>query len=131
MREETRKLDYLKGDNPFRVPEDYIEDLTPRIMSRLPEKTEYVAPQKVVIMDYMRPWIYLAAVFAGLGLFVNLLIGNDDLDDMVVVDSLRVQNNIFQEALSSIQAEEDSDYLEYIESQYVGYIFAEETGDYE
>ncbi|MDR1344396.1 MAG: hypothetical protein LBJ39_03490 [Tannerellaceae bacterium] len=131
MREETRKPDYLKGDNPFRVPEGYMEGLVSRIMSQLPEKSLNEASRKVAIMDYVRPWLYLAAVFAGLGLFVNLLVGKSDSDNIVVADSLRIQNNIYQEAFSSIRAEEDDEYLEYIESHYVDHIFAEERADFE
>jgi hypothetical protein len=131
MKDEVRKPDYLKGNNPFRVPKGYMEGLAARIMDQLPDRSCVVVPRKVVVMDYVRPWLYLVAVFAGLGLFINLLIGKDDLGNTVVADSLWVQNSMYQEAFSSIRAEENADYLEYIESHYVGYIFAEETGDFE
>ncbi|MDR1344613.1 MAG: hypothetical protein LBJ39_04595 [Tannerellaceae bacterium] len=130
MREEARKPDYLKGDNPFLVPEGYMEGLASRIMSQLPEEPSHVTPREVAVIDYVRPWLYLVAVFAGLGLFVNLIVGKGDSDKNVVMDSLRIQDNVYQEAFSFVHAEEDADYLEYIESYYVGYIFAEETGDY-
>ena len=38
MKKEENNLDRLKGTNPFTVPEGYMEGLTERIMSQLPEK---------------------------------------------------------------------------------------------
>ena len=40
MKKEENNLDRLKGTNPFTVPEGYMEGLTERIMSQLPEKPE-------------------------------------------------------------------------------------------
>ncbi|MDR1939002.1 MAG: hypothetical protein LBQ73_10980 [Tannerellaceae bacterium] len=129
MKKETQGLDHLKGANPFVVPEGYMEGLTSRVMSRLPDKP-LSEPQKVTMMDHLRPWLYLAAVFAGLGLFVNLLVGRSGSGENAATDSLLVQTTI-SEAIPSIQAEEDEEYLEYLETQYVGYILAEEMGNYE
>ena len=68
MKKEENNLDRLKGTNPFTVPEGYMEGLTERIMSQLPEKQEERA-KRISLMDRVRPWLYMAAVFAGLGLF--------------------------------------------------------------
>ena len=68
MKKEENNLDRLKGTNPFTVPEGYMEGLTERIMSQLPEKPEERA-KRISLMDRVRPWLYMAAVFAGLGLF--------------------------------------------------------------
>ena len=37
MKKEENNLDRLKGTNPFTVPEGYMEGLTERIMSQLPD----------------------------------------------------------------------------------------------
>lgn len=71
MKKEENNLDRLKGTNPFTVPEGYMEGLTERIMSQLPEKQEERA-KRISLMDRVRPWLYMAAVFAGLGLFSRL-----------------------------------------------------------
>lgn len=71
MKKEENNLDRLKGTNPFTVPEGYMEGLTERIMSQLPEKPEERA-KRISLMDRVRPWLYMAAVFAGLGLFSRL-----------------------------------------------------------
>ena len=68
MKTEQNNLDRLKGKNPFTVPEGYMEGLTANIMSQLPER-ELKRGEKVSLMDRVRPWLYMAAVFAGLGLF--------------------------------------------------------------
>lgn len=65
MKKEENNLDRLKGTNPFTVPEGYMEGLTERIMSQLPEKPEERA-KRISLMDRVRPWLYMAAVFAGL-----------------------------------------------------------------
>lgn len=130
MKKETNNLDRLKGENPFKVPDGYMEGLTSQIMSKLPEKT-FEEPKKVTLMDRMRPWIYMAAVFAGLGLFFNLLVGDGGADKGIGTDSLFVQSNLSSQTVASVQTDENEDYLEYLESQYENYILAEEMGYFE
>ena len=50
MKKEENNLDRLKGTNPFTVPEGYMEGLTERIMSQLPEKPEERA-KRISLMD--------------------------------------------------------------------------------
>jgi hypothetical protein len=130
MKKETQNTDRLRIENPFIVPTGYMEGLTSQIMSRLPEKS-LKEPKKVTTMEYLRPWLYLAAVFVGMGLFVDLLISRGDSGKDIVADSLFVQTTIPEETLSAMQTEEDAEYLEYIETQYVDYILAEEMSIYE
>lgn len=69
-----KDLEQLKEKNPFRVPEGYWEGLTDHIMEQLPEKEVVpVVTRKVTMMEYVRPWLYLAAVIAGLGLFFKVI----------------------------------------------------------
>ena len=77
MKTEQNNLDRLKGKNPFTVPEGYMEGLTANIMSQLPEREPEEEVKKVSLMDRVRPWLYMAAVFAGLGLFFKVLVGPD------------------------------------------------------
>ena len=72
MKTEQNNLDRLKGKNPFTVPEGYMEGLTANIMSQLPEREPEEEVKKVSLMDRVRPWLYMAAVFAGLGLFFKM-----------------------------------------------------------
>lgn len=129
MKTEQNNLDRLKGKNPFTVPEGYMEGLTANIMSQLPERSPEKEAKRVSLMDRVRPWIYLAAVFAGLGLFFNILVGPRDSTDQM--DSLLVQTDVSPSVVSALQAAEDEEYLEYLEEQYTGYILAEELGETE
>ena len=124
MKKEENNLDRLKGTNPFTVPEGYMEGLTERIMSQLPEKQEERA-KRISLMDRVRPWLYMAAVFAGLGLFFKAIVGIGTPEG-TVSDSLLVRTEVPATALDAIDAEEDEEYLEYLEAQYANYLLEEE-----
>ena len=132
MKTEQNNLDRLKGKNPFTVPEGYMEGLTANIMSQLPEREPEEEVKKVSLMDRVRPWLYMAAVFAvfaGLGLFFKVLVGPED--KAAKTDSLLVKTEVSPASVSALQATEDEEYLEYLEEQYAGYILAEEIGETE
>ena len=129
MKTEQNNLDRLKGKNPFTVPEGYMEGLTTNIMSQLPDREPEKEAKKVSLMDRVRPWLYMAAVFAGLGLFFKVLVGPED--KTAKTDSLLVKTEVSPNTVSALQAAEDEEYLEYLEDQYAGYILAEEIGETE
>ncbi len=129
MRTEQDNLNRLKkGENPFHVPEGYFEKLTDNIMCRLPENLPE-KEVKVSWMDRMRPWFYMAAVFAGLGLFFKAIVQVDDQAGQP--DSLLVKTNVNTMALPLVQESEDEDYLEYLEDLYTGYLLAEKMAESE
>lgn len=128
------KLDVLKGKQPFRVPEGYMAGLTNQIMDRLPELPKEEEPQSVSLMDRIRPWLYLAAVFIGMGLFFRIIVDADKSVNQASVDSLLVQSEVSEAAIEAIDADmsaEDADYLEYIEDQYNDYLLQESLTDLE
>lgn len=129
------KLDDLKGKQPFRVPEGYMAGLTNQIMDRLPELPKEEEPQSVSLMDRIRPWLYLAAVFIGMGLFFRIIVDADkSVNQASVDDSLLVQSEVSEAAIEAIDADmsaEDADYLEYIEDQYNDYLLQESLTDLE
>lgn len=124
MKAEQHNLDRFKGNNPFKVPEGYMEGLTTNIMSQLPDKSPNEGPKKVSLMDKVRPWIYMAAVFAGLGLFFKAIVGSEHQASKT--DSLLVKNSVTVNNASAVPGTEDEEYLEYLEDRYAGYIL---TGD--
>lgn len=130
MKTEENNLNRFKGKNPFSVPEGYMEGLTADIISRLPEKPREEA-KKISMMDRIRPWLYMAAVFAGLGLFFKAVIFIDEPAANKNADTLLVKSGISAKDVTIRQAAEDAEYLEYLENQYAGYILAEEMGDFE
>ena len=128
MEKEQNNLDRFKGKNPFTVPEGYMEDLTANIMSQLPEKPQ-VEVKKISMMDRMRPWIYMAAIFAGMGLFFKAIVGSEQQSPRK--DSLLVNNNIPVNTIVTPQPVEDEEYLEYLEDRYAGYILTGDLGETE
>jgi hypothetical protein len=64
-------LESIGNKNPFTVPEGYFEGLTEQIMSRLPERVSE-SEQPASAWERMKPWLYMAAMFAGLYLMINL-----------------------------------------------------------
>jgi len=110
MRIENLNLETLKDRNPFRVPEGYFENFTAEMMSRLPERS--VSEQTVVISMYdrIKPWLYMAAAFAGL---------------MVLFSVLKPERSSqgadkAQTTLSSTEAvDADSEFFDSIEDMYV------------
>ena len=67
----------------------------------------------------------MAAVFAGLGLFFKVLVG-DGGEQSQNADSLLVKSNVTANSISAKQEAEDEDYLEYLEDRYAGFLL---TGD--
>lgn len=64
---QEEKLKQTVGDRtPFKVPEGYFEDVCSRIMTSLPEYPEAPKPVKLSVWQKVKPYVYLAAMFAGI-----------------------------------------------------------------
>ena len=132
MDKKTYNLDNLRGKQPFSVPKGYMDGLTDRIMNQIPEKRPQAEEQLVISWaDRVRPWLYLAAVFAGLGIFFKTIVGvmpqTENEEDSLLVQSERplVSPDEIQD-----EQEEDLEYLEYIEMKYSDDLIANElNGD--
>ncbi|WP_099464250.1 MULTISPECIES: hypothetical protein [Parabacteroides] len=129
MKTEQNNLEQLKGKNPFSVPQGYMEGLTSQIMNQLPDKPD-TREKQVSMFDRIRPWLYMAAVFAGLGLFFKAIVGIQQKEENVS-NPLIVKTAVPSESLVAIQAEEDQEYLEYLEERYTDYLFDQEMADSE
>ena len=132
MDKKTYNLDNLRGKQPFSVPKGYMDGLTDRIMNQIPEKRPQAEEPLVISWaDRVRPWLYLAAVFAGLGIFFKTIVGimpqTENAEDSLLVQSDRplVSPDEIQD-----EQEEDLEYLEYIEMKYSADLLANElNGD--
>ena len=127
------RLDRLKGKQPFRVPDGYMEGLTNRIMESLPEPPVMEA-ESVSLVERIRPWLYLAAVFAGMGLFFKAIIGVDSAREDTLSDTLLVRSEVPSASLEAIESEAaqaEADYLEYIEERYANYLLRESLAESE
>lgn len=73
MKEEDNILRKIGKENVFRVPEGYFENFASELMERLPEKErpafETKEPTK---WERMKPWVYMAAMFAGAALIIRV-----------------------------------------------------------
>lgn len=110
------KLNNIEKKNPFRVPDGYFEEFNKNIMERLPEK-EQVAT-KVSLWKMAEPWLYLAAMFVGGYLMIQVFMtatGNSPKDN-VVADNKTATTEI--EDWSNIQISEE-EFYQYLEEQLV------------
>lgn len=74
--------DKMKKENPFRIPDNYFESFSTRIMQQLPpdetnaesssHKKVVLRKNKISAFERIKPYLYLAAMFAGLyfGIYV-------------------------------------------------------------
>ncbi|MDY3069239.1 MAG: hypothetical protein SOR57_06185 [Parabacteroides sp.] len=117
-------LEQLKDKEPFKVPEGYFDDLTNNIMQNLPEKeVEETETASVTMWDRLRPLLYLAAVFVGLGFFFKTVMPKDYDEQskqlMVEKQSEDVLNQ--EDSISDI----DKEYMEFQEEQYLKNLISE------
>lgn len=72
MKEEDKILKKVGTENHFSVPEGYFETLTSEVMTKLPEKEKPAFTMKAPTRwDRVKPWIYMAAMFAGAALIIR------------------------------------------------------------
>lgn len=121
MTKKVNPLDQISKTNPFKVPEGYFEGLTSQVMSNLPDKVEET--KVVSLWDRVKPWAYMAAMFIGIALMVEVFVGKSNSQS---------SNNILNLS-SSADIEEFYNYYEeqligneYRESMYSNDLFNEE-----
>jgi len=73
MKEEDKLKKRVGTDNPFTLPEGYFENLTSEVMGKLPEqKKPDFQIKEPTRWDRIKPWTYMAAMFAGAALLINI-----------------------------------------------------------
>ncbi|MDR2773391.1 MAG: hypothetical protein LBC19_01385 [Tannerella sp.] len=109
------KLDKLKERrNPFCVPDDYFENFTGDMMRRLPD-VSVEHPKVISIYNQVKPWLYMAAVFAGLIILFNVL--NRTAGTSSEGDG-PLEETTLSALPSNTEAEENDEFLKYIEDMY-------------
>lgn len=118
MKTNQNNIDTLKEQNPFRVPEGYFEGLTERIMAQLPEQEPIEEePEVVSLFDRIRPILYLAAMFVGLGLFFKVIAPEEE--SITESKFLLVKADAEAKTLVDREYNEDEAYMEFLEEQYL------------
>ena len=108
--------DELRARQPFRVPEGYFEGFTDDFMCRLPQKA---APEAKVINFYgrIKPWLYMAAMFAGIIILFNVYHKPAELSDELNPDFMSINVDL--------EEGDDEEFLEIFEEMYVDkYLFS-------
>ena len=125
METEHNILDELKGKNPFKLPEQYMEGLTAQIMASIPAETHSTA-KVVSLRDRIRPWLYLAGVFAGLLILFRVFLSPVLRETEQSNEASSYLQALVAGEIALTISEEDLEYLEYIEDQYLDRDFVEE-----
>lgn len=73
MKKKENILDSIGGKTGYKVPEGYFEQLSARITEQLPER-EIEKPEIVTTWQRLRPYLYMAAMFAGIWLMVQVFV---------------------------------------------------------
>ncbi len=121
-------------ENPFKIPENYFEDFTERMMSQLPDK-EFKMSEKVTMWQKVKPLVYMAAMFIGMfftiQLFVNKSTNNNQSQSTKFVDiDKHLQNDKYW---NTVQVSEE-EFYKYIEDQlaedgYYDYLYSLEKNN--
>jgi len=70
-------LDAIKRTDPFIIPEGYFDNFVAEIISKLPERLDE-KPKIISLWEKVKPWIYMAAIFAGVALIINFFAKESD-----------------------------------------------------
>ena len=112
------KLNQFKNKQPFNLPSNYMEGLTEQIMRSIPEAPLQIE-QPVTLMTKLRPYFYMAAMFASMVFILKLMIGDAAINTQQTLDKATMYT-----AKSDDVA--DDEFLEYIEEQYNSSLLKEE-----
>jgi len=115
MDTKNNKLDEIKSRQPFRVPEGYFDNFTEEFMSRLPEK-HVEEPKKISFSERVKPWLYMAAAFAGILILFNVFNLFSETPDTQNDTSVKTASTT--PLSGDTISDEDAEFLEYIEDMY-------------
>lgn len=73
MKKNNDILEQIGGQTGYKVPEGYFDNLSARIVEQLPER-ELPQPEIVTTWQKLRPYLYMAAMFAGIWLMVQAFV---------------------------------------------------------
>ncbi len=106
--------------NPFTVPEGYFERLTSEVMNTLPEQeAPRFTVKKTTTWDRVKPWVYMAAMFAGAALIIRMASHNPDplnneqavATDAVATDTEMVYDGYIDYAVNESMLDDYSLYM--------------------
>lgn len=120
MKSHFNKLEEIdRSRNPFKVPDNYFARFNEEMMSRLPEK-EIVPPRTVPLWEKVKPWVYMAAMFAGLYITIQFLTRQPDNGSIASRQPVVQQpagNNVQTESYWSTVQVSEEEFYQYLEEQ--------------
>ena len=127
MKEEKNILDKVNRNSGMTVPENYFADFAEKMMQQLPEKKEPIIAKPATVWQRVRPFAYLAAMFAGIWCMVKMV----DLITTSTIDTSSQTEQFVAEAVTDDVFFEEycyEDFNEYslLESMYEEGIDSEE-----
>ncbi|MDR1739059.1 MAG: hypothetical protein LBR66_09650 [Candidatus Symbiothrix sp.] len=111
MDKKITRLGEINKTNPFKTPEGYFEGLTEQIMSQLPERAD-ATPHVIPLWSKVKTWVYMAAMFSGIALMINLFTHVKDTPQQ-------------QQGLNLSSSAELEEYYQYYEQQMTQNIYHE------
>ncbi len=114
MKEEDNIFKKVGTENPFRVPEGYFENFTSEIMNRLPEKEKLAfEKQEPTMWERIKPWAYMAAMFAGAALIIRVASTNPvpAATDRMVADDTETEMEYINMAVDNSMLDDYSLYV--------------------
>ena len=109
------KLNNIGKVNPFKAPPGYFESFSTNIMSQLPEK-ENRRPQVINLWERVRPWVYMAAMVAGVALIFNIFAPKSEAAGIFSKDVKNIPITEIDELNSYYQ--EKGAYVSYLDALY-------------
>ena len=109
MEKDKDILKQVGRDTGMRVPDGYFESFTSRMVSQL-DNFEVVEPEKPTVWQRVRPWLYMAAMFAGIALMVRLFVPEKRSSSVVAETEVSITNENVEDYLFYSNVDEYSVY---------------------
>jgi len=117
------KLDSIKRTDSFRVPEGYFESFVAEIISKLPERP-VEKPKVINIWERVKPWIYMAAIFVGVALIINLFSKESNMQQDIV-------SKYASKGLNLTSSNDIDDFYHYYEDELTKIVFDDTMADFQ
>lgn len=101
MKKKEDILQQIGGKTGYKVPEGYFENFTARMTEQLPER-QLPKPEIVTTWQKLRPYIYLAAMFAGIWLMLQVFVAPIVEADKVMTASVENDEDLEEYMLYSM-----------------------------
>ncbi|NOU60527.1 hypothetical protein [Marinifilum caeruleilacunae] len=112
-------LSDMKKDQPFKVPEDYFENLSDRISERIEQEEN---PKEKNLVQVLKPYMWMAASIIGFVFVAKLILTTSvptdfqnqqitQIEDTSTVSTENTDSEIFFDSMSETSTDEIIEYL--------------------